>query len=399
MDFRLIDSGWDKELDTALLEDRSTVRIVCPFIKRRAAERLLKRGHPESLQVITRFNLDDFSEGVSDIDALASMLKTGARIRGVRNLHAKIYLFGARRAIVTSANLTEAALLRNHEFGFVTEDSGIVRRCGKYFDDLWGRAGRDLTPVQLANWKNQLAEAHARSPHFSAKSGLPDEGTDVGKFVASVPVPPWVEDAQQAFVKFLGEGHDRALASKSILDEVKDSGCHWACAYPRKQRPRSVEDGALMFMGRLTSEPQDIFIFGRAVGLRHVEGRDDATAGDIRDRPWKDSWPRYIRVHHPEFVSGSLSHGVSMNKLMDIWKHNAFTSTQRNAANRFGNMNPRQAYRQKPAVELTPEAHAWLNQELEAAFILYGKLSASELASLDWPLLRSEARKNTDEPV
>ena len=30
----------------------------------------------------------------------------GAQIRGVRHLHAKLYLLGASRAIVTSANLT-----------------------------------------------------------------------------------------------------------------------------------------------------------------------------------------------------------------------------------------------------------------------------------------------------
>ena len=33
--------------------------------------------------------------------------RTGARARGIKNLHAKAYIFGDRRAIVTSANLTE----------------------------------------------------------------------------------------------------------------------------------------------------------------------------------------------------------------------------------------------------------------------------------------------------
>ena len=35
-----------------------------------------------------------------------------ARVRGVRNLHAKLYIFGESRAIITSCNLTEAALTR-----------------------------------------------------------------------------------------------------------------------------------------------------------------------------------------------------------------------------------------------------------------------------------------------
>ena len=41
----------------------------------------------------------------------------GAGVRGIRNLHAKLYVFGSDRSIVTSANLTEPALTKNAEFG------------------------------------------------------------------------------------------------------------------------------------------------------------------------------------------------------------------------------------------------------------------------------------------
>ena len=125
MSFRLVDAGRDKELEGALLVDHSAVQIVCPFIKQRTAERLLKHGKPAALQIITRFNLDDFGAGVSDLSALRLLLANGAQIRGVRHLHAKLYLLGASRAIVTSANLTEAGLLRNHELGFV---AGSLKR-------------------------------------------------------------------------------------------------------------------------------------------------------------------------------------------------------------------------------------------------------------------------------
>src|SRR2546425_3029596 len=99
MNFRLVDAGWDDVFDDAISTDAAVVRIVCPFLKGRSAGRLLKRGSPESLQVITRFNLCDFCEGVSDISALRLLLENGAQIRGVRNLHAKLYLFGETRVI------------------------------------------------------------------------------------------------------------------------------------------------------------------------------------------------------------------------------------------------------------------------------------------------------------
>src|SRR5258708_4582142 len=103
MNFFCVDSGWDKVLDEALVADHSVLRIVCPFIKTGAADRLLRRGKPQSIQVITRGNLDDFYGGVSDIAALRLIMANGAQIRAVKNLHAKLYLFGRTQAIITSA--------------------------------------------------------------------------------------------------------------------------------------------------------------------------------------------------------------------------------------------------------------------------------------------------------
>lgn len=70
---------------------------------------------------------------MSDTSALRLFLAAGAQIRGFQNLHAKVYLVG-NRAIVTSANLTEQALNRNHEFGFSSDDPVIVSSCNSYFD-------------------------------------------------------------------------------------------------------------------------------------------------------------------------------------------------------------------------------------------------------------------------
>ena len=121
MKLRLVDSGWGHLLSDALHTDHSKVRVICPFIKERAAQRILEYGSPAQFQVITRFDLNCFLQGASDVAALRLLFEAGAQIRGVRNLHAKAYIVGSR-SIVTSANLTEQALSRNHEFGFVADD-------------------------------------------------------------------------------------------------------------------------------------------------------------------------------------------------------------------------------------------------------------------------------------
>lgn len=385
MNFRLVDAGWDAVLANAIHESPSDIRLVSPFIKKRTVERFLSNGRYGVVQVITRFRLDAFYNGVSDIAALRLLLQYGAVIRGVRNLHTKLYLFGQRRVIVTSANLTEAALLRNHEFGFESEDPGIIGDCRQYFDNMWGQAGRDLTYQDLERWERKIANHMVNGVHPTATSGLEDEGADVGFSLEPIVVPPLFEDATQAFVKFSGTSKYRADRSLSVFDEVDSTGCHWACTYPKNKRPRIVQDGALMFMGRLVKKQNDILIFGRAVGMHYKPGIDDASAYDIAKRPWKVDWPHYIRVYRAEFVAGSLANGVSLNKLMDDLGSDTFAATQEHALNGTGGTNPRRAFMRRPAVRLTATAMKELDMRLKAAFRQHGVLAPDVMQQLDWP--------------
>ena len=385
MSVRLVDSGWSQILTDAIARDQTSVRLVSPFIKTAAVDLLLGSSRPGSLQVLTRFNLNEFAEGVSDTAALRLLLDRGAVIRGVRNLHAKLYLFGDSQAVVTSANLTLAALDRNHELGFVAEDADSVAACRTYFEKLWVKAGADLTPAQLDAWEATVAAHLASGTRPTITAGLPDEGVDIG-----LPPPDSESDfsdghAPQAFVKFSGSADDRAPGTLTVLEHLRDSGSHRICCYPRDRRPRAVSDGAIMFMGRLVSDPDDILIYGHAIGMQHVSGRDDASPADIALRFWNVDYPHYIRVHHGEFVAGTLSNGVSLNELMDALGEDAFAPTQRNAAEGDGNTNPRLSYRRQPAVELSPQGYAWLSEKLQAAFRQHGTLPAADMAQLDWP--------------
>jgi hypothetical protein len=392
MNFRLLDSGWGKAIDEAVVVDASSIRIVCPFIKSRTIERILKHGNPKSLQIITRFNLNDFIAGVSDVSALRFFLDKGAQIRGIRNLHAKMYLFGSKRVIVTSANLTDAALLRNHEFGFVADEPDIVTHCREYFDRLWVQAAPNLSVTRLEDWEHRVAQCLLEGARPTIRSGLTDEGINIGIPTSMEASPEWVSTAKQSFVKFFGRSSDdRVPRFLEVFAEVSRSGCHWACAYPKNKRPRVVKDGALMFMGRLVEKPDDILIYGRAVAMQYEHGRDDATLDDLRLRPWKKDFPHYARVHHAEFVGGTLANGVSFYQLLDELKADAVASTQRNLQRGEGNTDPRWAYRRQAAVELSVSGCAWLNHHLERAFAQHSRLAPALLNQLDWPTIPLQA--------
>ncbi len=384
MVFRLIDSGWGSELVEAARHGTTALKIVCPFIKLQALKRLLQGKH-QKIQVITRFNLAGFACGVSDVVALRLLLTGGAQVRGICNLHTKLYLFGDSRAICTSANLTSAALDRNHEFGFVSDEQSIVTSCRRYFDDLWPKAGTDLTMDSVDEWDGIVRTHFASGALPDQHRHLPDFGVDVGLGADPAIQSAFVANASQAFVKFLGSAKNRTRLSFPVIDEIKRTGCHWAVGYPAKKRPRNVREGDVIFIARLTIDPNDIRIFGRAIGMEHIPGRDDATPREIADRPWKAEWPCYIRVHDAEFIAGNVGNGVSLNALMEELGSNSFASTQKNAANLNGNTNPRQSYVQQPAVKLSQDGFEWLNEHLEAAFVSHGKIPTAEIAKLDWP--------------
>ena len=385
MTFRLVDGKWDEEFTEALCDDASELRIVCPFIKVGALQRLLRHS-PRRVQVITRFNLGDYADRVSDVAALRKLLDADARVRGVRNLHAKLYLFGKKRAIITSCNLTEAALSRNHEFGMVTTDGTIIEKCLEYFDNLWCDAGDDLVLDKVEDWERTVADYLLEGGRPHARGGLSDFGVDTGIIETPPAQVPFVESASsQAFVKFLGSADNRFQLSDLTIEEIKRAGCHWAVGNPFNRRPRRVHDDAIIFMGRLTRNPDDIRIFGRAIGMAYREGRDDATKAEIRERPWKERWPHYIRVHHAEFVDGSMGNGISLNELMGTLGADSFATTQKNEARGEGNTNPRTTFRRQPDVRLSSEGLLRLSEWLQEAFEAHGKISQESLDKLDWP--------------
>ena len=187
----------------------------------------------------------------------------------------------------------------------------------------------------------------------------------------------------QALVKFMGKSDDRLPLTTPIIEVIDGSACRGAVAYPCGRRPRSVEDGAVIYVSRQTTGPNDQIIFGRAIGEQHVPGRDDATPEEIRRHPWKQRWCHYIRIHQVEFLAGTLANGVSLFELMDALGSDSSSTTQEHARRGSGNTNPRKSIRQQPDVKLSPDGHEWLAKRLQAAFDVHGKITQGELDALN----------------
>ena len=85
--------------------------IVAPFIKLEALKRLLDSvGNTENLVVISRWRIDDFVAGVSDLDIFPYLQQKGIKLFVNYALHMKLYVYESNFAINTSANLTLSGL-------------------------------------------------------------------------------------------------------------------------------------------------------------------------------------------------------------------------------------------------------------------------------------------------
>ena len=266
------------------------------------------------------------------------------------------------------------------------KDPAAIECCLAYFESLWPLAGSDLEQQQLDRWDAMLADHRASGGPPAPSRSLGDYGAEAGFEPTPVPrTPPAYSDPPQAIVTFGGAGTDRVPLDCPLIEEIKRGGSHWALAYPAgRGRPTGVEEGAVMFISRFVKGP-DIRVYGRAIALKHQEGRDDATPADIQLRPWKTRWPRYIRVHNAEFVAGTMENGVSLAELVDKLGSDSFATTQRNAARADGNTNPRRSLMQQPAVRLSRDGFEWLNARLQTAFDVHGQVPRHVLRELDWP--------------
>ena len=162
---------------------------------------------------------------------------------------------------------------------------------------LWKRSGRNLRHTQLAKWEETISNYRVSGEPPERASILGDMGTDarISDESAVLEELEKIDDlpnrVERAFVKFFGEGNKRSDRSERVIDEVNSSESHWACTFPKGKRPRMVKDGAIIYMARMVKDPNDILIYGRAIGMQHLEGRDDATDEDMppQQNLWVDS--------------------------------------------------------------------------------------------------------------
>ena len=101
-----------------------SIQLCAPFVKKSVIDSIYKNIHKNnvSLDLITNNNINYFHKGASDLSALKVILSNNGNLYDFKQLHAKIYIFDGKMAIITSANLTYSGFNKNYEYGVLIDD-------------------------------------------------------------------------------------------------------------------------------------------------------------------------------------------------------------------------------------------------------------------------------------
>ena len=128
-------SPWINDFDGLISQASKSLLICSPFVGRSPCERIavILRGRGTAnipILLLTDLSRDNMLSGVTDVGALAGLCDAlpRTRIRFLPNLHAKVYIADERYAVVTSANLTDAGLSRNLEYGVYIDERELVKQ-------------------------------------------------------------------------------------------------------------------------------------------------------------------------------------------------------------------------------------------------------------------------------
>jgi HKD family nuclease len=360
--------NWYKKFLDELSRTRE-LKIISPFVKEQVLRKIQSQFDFNNFELITRYNLQDFAMTVSSLTGLKFSVESGASIYGIKELHSKVYLFDKRAAIVTSANLTNGGLVSNYECGIFLTDEAVIQSLHDYFNQLKKIASNKLTVQDCDSWEQKLAGIVIQKGKAST---LPDFGASATGF----------DKTKNYFIKFFGKADDRVGLDFLVTEEIDSALCHYGCGFPLNKKPRQVDEGDIVFMARMTENPHDYAVFGKATALKYTEGRDIASEQEIDERSWKKNWPIYLRVKDPVFINGKMADCILLFDLIDKFDYDSFPSTRRRFDDGEKNIKPTKSLMRKAIIKLTHNSAAWLEQKFDEVVNNIGQVDDTFIQSL-----------------
>jgi PLD-like domain len=262
-------------------------------------DRELLLGTPgREVRLVTSLLAMVIASGATSLETLGALIDAGVKCRFVPDrprLHAKVYVFGNKAAVVSSANLTENALDSNIEVG-VELDGENVNALMQWYDQLWATA-RPIRPQQLADLRQRAAKLRREYVKLKKKSNavLTVSSKKPATGVFSDDVMSLFDKAKQFFVCNTDRRHRERTATGGHLLEEEMYNRGYATAWESFKFPghmEQVQAGDAIFM---FAKDVGMIGIGRAKG--HCEQLPPADAGRVYNGRYKQDVDWRVPVH------------------------------------------------------------------------------------------------------
>ncbi len=190
----------------------------------------------------------------------------------------------------------------------------------------------------------------------------------------------------RAYLKFFGTDDKRFFRQQTIRSEIIRSRCHCVAGFSPRRMPVQFAPGDILFLGRMVKAPDDYVVFGRAVVLDQFRlPRDQATAKDIIDVPFRKDWPYYLRINSTRFIEGNLENGVTIAELIDTLGYESFARSKVRYAQGDRGFSIRTLFSHQSHMELTGASLKWLETRFSEQIDKYGNVEKGFLDSIPKP--------------
>jgi hypothetical protein len=248
-------------LDALLASTTGTVRIATAYVTDRD---LLTRWAKRDRRLIISLMPMDIASGATSLEALGTLIQSGVECRKLSErprLHAKVYVFGSSRAVITSANLTGSAFDSNIEVG-AEVPADRVPPLVAWFDRLW-KIASPLNLKRLSELQSETRMLRAEYMKFKkkakAKLGLQTDGKQSGKI--SDKLQDLFAKANRYFVCNTDRRDGRRTPTGGFVLEQEMCNRGFAAAWEQFKFPNHMEK---------VKAGDAIFMFARGIGVMGI---------------------------------------------------------------------------------------------------------------------------------
>ncbi len=153
----LIKNPFQENLLEEIKISTTNIILCAPYVKQDLISKILtNKPQNTRLSLITKVSLANFASKASDIEAIEKVITNNNKAFNKSDLHAKIYFFDERKAIITSGNLSYSGTVSNFEYGVGIDNQELIKEIHRDLNEIIEDSDTSSITMQTLNDMKKL---------------------------------------------------------------------------------------------------------------------------------------------------------------------------------------------------------------------------------------------------